>query len=141
MAGWYWVGRIHRFIYAASGGRVGARLDGMDMCLLTTKGRRTGQPRTTPLSCFARGDAVVVVASNGGQDRDPVWWLNLMANPEAEVQIGRERWRVNGRRATAEEGAKLEPWLRQCNPRYATYQKETSREIPVVIFERDSRRR
>lgn len=134
MANWEWVTRIHRSIYRWSGGRVGARLWGLDMLLLTTTGRRSGQPRTLPLACFRHGPDLVVVASNNGQDHHPAWWLNLRERPEAEVQLGTRSWRVRGELAGPGERATLWPWLLQQNPMYATYEKRTTREIPVVLL-------
>jgi deazaflavin-dependent oxidoreductase (nitroreductase family) len=133
---WDWFARIHRAVYERTGGRLMARLAGMDMLLLTTRGRKSGQPRTLPLACFPDGDRLVVVASNAGQDTDPAWWLNLKANPEAEVQFGRERFRVRARAAAGAERERLWPWLKQRNPMYARYEKKTARDIPVVVLER-----
>lgn len=136
MANWEWVTRAHRAIYRATGGRVGARLAGMDMLLLTVRGRKSGRPFTVPLACFADGDDRIVVASNNGQDRDPAWWRNLAANPDAEVELGRERWKVRGRLADPQQRARLWPELVRQNPMYARYERRTAREIPVVVLER-----
>jgi deazaflavin-dependent oxidoreductase (nitroreductase family) len=134
VANWSWVTRVHRAVYQATGGRVGSRLMGMHMLLLTTRGRRSGLERTLPLACFPDGDDWVVVASNNGQDRDPAWWLNLVANPEARIRIGREEKRVRAIRAEGEAYARLWPWLKQQNPYYEGYQAATERPIPVVIL-------
>ncbi len=136
MADWAWFSRLHERIYRRSGGRWMARLAGIDMLLLTTTGRRSGEPRTTPLACFADGDDWIVVASNNGQDLDPAWWLNLEARPEASVQLGPERFAVRARRAEGEERARLWPWLVERNPAYARYARRTAREIPVVVLSR-----
>ena len=77
MANWAWVTKVHRAIYQKTDGRVGARLAGLPMCLLTTVGRKSGLPRTLPLACFPDGDDLIIVASNNGQEHDPAWWLNL----------------------------------------------------------------
>lgn len=134
MASWAFVGRIHRAIYRASGGRVGARLAGLDMLLLTTTGRKSGEPRTQPLACFADGDDWVVVASNAGQDRHPAWFLNLQASPEARIRIGREERAVRAHVAEGAERERLWPWLQERNPAYARYERRTERQIPVVIL-------
>jgi deazaflavin-dependent oxidoreductase (nitroreductase family) len=134
MANWAWVTRLHRSIYAASGGRVGAKLMGMQMLLLTTRGRKSGIERTLPLACFRDGDDWVVVASNNGQDTDPAWWLNLEANPEARIRIGREEIAVRALRAEGEDHDRLWPWLKQVNSFYGKYEERTSRRIPVVIL-------
>lgn len=136
MANWSFVGRIHRAIYRWTGGRVGARLAGMDMLLLTVTGRKSGEPHTVPLACFPDGDDRVVVASNNGQDMDPAWWLNLAAHPAAQVTLGRDSWPVAGVLADAAERARLWPLLKELNPAYAKYEKKTRREIPVVILKR-----
>jgi deazaflavin-dependent oxidoreductase (nitroreductase family) len=134
MANWAWVTKVHRAIYRKTDGRVGARLAGLPMCLLTTVGRKSGLPRTLPLACFPDGDDLIVVASNNGQEHDPAWWLNLRERPEAEVQFGRERRRMTASRATAEEHARLWPWLKQRNPAFRHYDGRTEREIPIVIL-------
>jgi deazaflavin-dependent oxidoreductase (nitroreductase family) len=136
MAKWAFVGRIHRALYRASGGRIGARLAGLDMLLLTVKGRKTGEPRTVPLACFPDGDDRIVVASNSGQDRDPIWWLNLQANPDAEVTLGRDTWKVRGLLADPQQRARLWPELKKANSAYVSYEAKTKREIPVVILRR-----
>ena len=134
MANWQWFTKLHRSAYRASGGRIGARLAGLDMLLLTSVGRTSGLERTIPLACFRTGDDWIVVASNNGQDRHPGWYLNLQKNPDARVRIGREERRVRAIVAEGEERARLWPWLRQENPMYAKYEQNTKREIPVVIL-------
>jgi F420H(2)-dependent quinone reductase len=136
VANYQLVTRIHRAIYRTSGGRLGARLAGLDMLLLTTTGRRTGRPRTLPLACFRAGEDLLVVASNGGQDRDPAWWKNLQVQPEARVQLGAEQFRVRARPARGEERERLWSRLKRENPVYARYERRTAREIPVVVLER-----
>lgn len=105
--------------------------------LLTTIGRKSGLPRTTPLMYLADGAHIILVASNGGAEKHPLWWRNLLANPHAEVQIGREQVRMTARQATSEEHAQLWPRLVAMYGPYADYQKRTSREIPVVVLERE----
>lgn len=136
MASWDWFTVLHRAVYEKTDGRLMARLAGIDMLLLTSTGRKTGQPRTLPLACFRDGDDVVVVGSNNGQDHDPAWWKNLQASPEAEVRLGRERFAVRAELATGAERERLWPWLIERNPVYARYAKRTSREIPVVLLKR-----
>jgi deazaflavin-dependent oxidoreductase (nitroreductase family) len=134
VADWGWFARLHRAIYERTGGRFMARLAGIDMLLLTTTGRRSGQPRTTPLAGFARGDDWVVVGSNNGQERDPAWWLNLQAHPEARIRVGRDSFPVRARLATGAERDALWPWLVSRNPVYARYARRTRRPIPVVVL-------
>ena len=130
------VTRAHRALYRLSGGRLGGSLSGRPMLLLTTVGRRSGRERTLPLLYLEDGDRWVVVASNAGDDRDPAWWLNLRARPEAAVQAGRERHAVRARRATPEEEARLWPRLLEAYAPYAGYRERARREIPLVILER-----
>ena len=136
MANWNWVGKTHRFVYEKTGGRVGGNLAGRRMLLLTTTGRKSGKHYTTPLACFSDGDDLVVVASNNGQDHHPAWWLNLEHHPEASVQCGRELFRIRAELASGSERVRLWPWLLKQNPPYARYEKQTKREIPVVILRR-----
>ena len=125
---------VHRALYQASGGLIGGSV-GAPVLLLTTIGRSSGQPRTTPLLFLQDGSNWVVVASNAGDDRDPAWWINLKANPVATTQVKRAVKRVRAREATAEERARLWPRLVGMYASYEDYQQRTRREIPVVILE------
>jgi deazaflavin-dependent oxidoreductase (nitroreductase family) len=124
----------HLAAYRASGGRLLGRLAGMPVLLLTTTGRRTGKPRTRPLTFFRDGDAIVLVASNGGADRAPGWLLNLEARPLASVRIGRERFAVEARVATEDERARLWPVITGTFTGYGGYQARTKRPIPLVLL-------
>ena len=128
--------RIHRFLYVRSGGRIVHKLGGQPMMLLHTVGRKSGQPRITPLLYVPEGDRWLLVASNAGDDRPPAWWLNLRAAGEATIQVGRDRHRVRAREADPAERPGL--WKRACDqyPNYAVYEQRTDRPIPVVILER-----
>jgi deazaflavin-dependent oxidoreductase (nitroreductase family) len=136
MANWKWFTRLHRAVYRATGGRIGARLAGIDMLLLTTVGRTSGRERTIPLACYPKDDDLIVVASNNGQEHHPGWWLNLERHPEAVVRHGREEFRVRAIPAEGEERERLWPWVKRENPMYARYEQKTSREIPVVTLRR-----
>ena len=125
---------LHRLVYRASGGRLGSSMGKASVLLLTTTGRRSGKPRTTPLYYVRDGTNFAVVASNGGSDRDPAWWLNLKANPAAMVQAGRKHCKVLASVATAEEHDRLWPVLVITYPGYADYVAGTPRAIPVVIL-------
>lgn len=138
MGSWQWFGRIHRFVYRKTGGKLGANLAGIPMLLLTTTGRKSGEPRTTPLTCMSDGDGFVIVGSNNGGPSDPAWWLNLQERPRAEIQVGRERFPVSARLAQGVERERLWPALKEFNPAYRRYEKKTTREIPVVVLTRDS---
>lgn len=126
---------VHRFLYKASGGRIGARAGGVDVLLLKSTGRRTGRERETPLLYVREGDRYVVVASNAGDDRHPGWWLNLRERPETEIQVGQDRRAVRARRADEQEEAKLWTLLDQAYPAYADYRRRTARSIPVVVLD------
>ena len=128
---------VHRFLYRATGGRVGAKLAGQRMLLLEHVGRKTGRPRVTPLLYIEDGERLLLVASNAGDDRHPAWWLNLRERPEAVVQLGGSRVPVRARSAEGPERERLWPMLEACYPPYAEYRARTRREIPVVILERD----
>ena len=126
----------HTFLYRLSGGKFGGRFgkSKSPVLLLNTIGRKTGRPRTTPLLYLRDGDDVILVASDGGAPKHPVWWLNLQAKPEAKVEIGRDTLKVMARQASAEERSRLWPLLVDMYGGYAEYQKKTTREIPVIIL-------
>jgi len=127
---------LHTQVYRRTGGKVGAKIGPTNMGLLTTTGRKSGQPRTTPLNCTPDGDRYLLVASYGGDDRDPQWFKNLQANPEASLQIGPETFPVRATVATPEERTVLWPKVVAAYKGYEGYQRKTSREIPVVILTR-----
>ena len=123
------------WVYRLSGGRVGGKFrGGAPVMLLTTIGRKSGRRRTAPLLYLRNDDDVVIVASKAGMSRHPVWFLNLEANPEVEVEIGSERTKMLARRASDPEKAGLWPKLVAMYPDYGQYQRRTEREIPVVIL-------
>jgi F420H(2)-dependent quinone reductase len=130
-----YLGALHRLLYRASGGRIGARLWDLPVVLLTTTGRQTGKKRTVPLCSFRDGGDVVVIASFGGLDRPPAWWLNLEANPRAELQEGRSRRAVTAHNAAPAERARLWAEVTARAPGYLEYERRTNREIPVVILQ------
>jgi deazaflavin-dependent oxidoreductase (nitroreductase family) len=127
--------RFHRRLYQLSGGRVGKRFVDNDMLLLTTTGRSTGSSHTVPLLYLREGDTIVLIASYGGRDRHPVWYLNLVANPEVQIQIVNQRFNALARTADAEERASWWPRVVDAYADYAVYQTRTERVIPVVLLE------
>ena len=133
------MGRAHRTVYRLSGGRVLWRVADMPVLLLTTTGRRSGRPRTTPLTYFEHEGGLAVVGSNGGEERPPQWWLNLQADPRATVTIRRHARPVVAREATSAERAELWPRIVETNPGYAAYARRTTRRIPVVLLVRPER--
>jgi len=133
---WKGIGRVHTWLYRATGGRIGHTAGHLTNLLLTTKGRRSGTERTVALVYMADGDKWILVASNGGADRHPAWWLNLKGDPHASIEIGSKRINVVGRESQGEERDRLWPLLTRYNPPYAIYKQMTARRIPVVVLER-----
>ena len=125
---------LHTQAYRRTGGRIGGKAGKAPMMLLTTTGRQSGQPRTTPLMCIRDGDRFLAIASYGGDDRDPQWFKNLQANPEATIQLGTETIQVRAGVATQEEKKALWPKAVAAYKGYDSYQRKTSRDIPVVIL-------
>ncbi|AVZ38657.1 nitroreductase family deazaflavin-dependent oxidoreductase [Dietzia sp. JS16-p6b] len=134
--------RVNTWTYRVSGGRIGgnwrvgsALSAPVPVCLVTTTGRKSGEPRTVPLLHLPDGDRVLLVASQGGLPRHPQWYLNILANPEVTIQVGRRTRAMTAREASAEERAALWPRLVERYADFASYQANTSRVIPVVICE------
>lgn len=128
---------LHRVTLKLTGNRVGARLSGMPSLELTTVGRKSGKPRSVMLtSPVQEGDTYVLVASRGGDDTHPAWYLNLRDNPAVQVQFaGKPKQQMRARIATAEERVRLWPLVTSKYKNYGAYQKRTTREIPLVILE------
>ncbi|WP_225993824.1 nitroreductase family deazaflavin-dependent oxidoreductase [Actinomadura rudentiformis] len=133
---------FHVAIFKLTGGLIGRRFrmqgqirNAPPVCLLTTIGRKSGTHRTVPLLYLKDGERVIMVASQGGMPRHPLWYLNLRANPNVLVQIGRHRRPMRARTADEHERAELWPRLVEMYPPYDDYQSWTDREIPVVILE------
>ncbi len=130
------MGPVHSWIHRASGGRIGGRFPGgAPVMLLTTVGRRSGEPRTVPLIYLDDGDSLVVVASQGGLPTHPAWYHNLVAHPRVEVETGRRIREMVARVASDEEKAVLWPRLVEMYADYDTYQAKTDRTIPVVVLD------
>ncbi len=102
-----WTGKLNVPLYRLSGGRIAGRVGKAPLLLLTTTGRKSGQPRTAPVVYLADGGRLTLIDTNAGNERLPAWSLNLSANPEAEVEVGRRRQMVRGRVAEGEERAEL----------------------------------
>ena len=128
-------GALHRVLYRVSGGRIGARVWGLPIVLLTTTGRETGRARTVPLCSLRDDERFVVIASYGGLDRSPSWWLNLQREPRATVQLGADTHDVVAHEATGDERARLWGDVTARAPGYLDYQRRTTRQIPVVLLE------
>lgn len=137
-----WMSRFNVAAYRATGGRIGGKWRvgsafpwGIPVCLVTTIGRKTGQPRTAPLLFLEDGDKVVLVASQGGLPKHPLWFRNIQANPEVTVQIKSRIRTMLARVASDEERAAYWPRLTAMYPDFDNYQSWTDRVIPVVVCE------
>jgi deazaflavin-dependent oxidoreductase (nitroreductase family) len=128
---------VHRAVLTISFGHLGRRAGGMPVLELTTTGRKSGQPRAVMLTSPVQdGDAIVVVASRGGDDQHPAWFLNLRDHPDVEVAYAGEPKRpMRARVATPQERAALWPKVTEKYKGYANYQTKTDREIPLVLLE------
>ena len=127
---------IHRVVFNVSKGRIFGKAFGMPLVELVTTGRRSGKERSTMLAVpIVDGDRLVLVASFGGDDRHPAWYLNLQANPEVRATIAGSTRTMIARIATEEERVELWPQITSAFEGYARYQKRTERPIPVVILE------
>src|SRR5713226_6228008 len=125
---------VYQWLYEKTDGRF-TWLAGLPVLLLRTVGRKSGQERTAALVYLKDGKNFVVVASNGGSDRPPAWFLNVQKTAQVGVQIGRERTRMRAKVADPQERERLWPLVNQNNAnRYDGYQEKTKREIPLVIL-------
>ncbi|MEV0679813.1 nitroreductase family deazaflavin-dependent oxidoreductase [Actinosynnema sp. NPDC050436] len=131
-----WVNQHIRNYVESDGSNGHEWRSGVYTLLLTTIGRKSGQPRRTALIYQPHGDAYVVVASNGGATDHPAWYKNLVANPAVEVRVGADEFAATARTATGDERAGLWALMNEVWPDYAGYQEKTSREIPVVVLDR-----
>jgi deazaflavin-dependent oxidoreductase (nitroreductase family) len=138
--------KLHQFLYRHSRGLIGSRIVAGRALLLTTTGRRSGEPRTCALIYLKDDERLVVVASNGGSDHPPSWLLNLQAHPDVGVQIGRKKFSARASVASAGERERLWPRVNRHNMglapimhpgargRYDVYQRHTTRLIPLVLL-------
>jgi deazaflavin-dependent oxidoreductase (nitroreductase family) len=130
-----WMSRANTLAYKLSGGRLGGSFGAAPVALLTTIGRRTGEPRVSPLIYLRDGDRIVFVASRGGSDKHPMWYLNLTANPQVGVQIKDENVVMTARVADEDERTAYWPKLIEMYPAFTDYLSWTDREIPIVVCE------
>ena len=127
---------LHRNIVRTTGGRIGGTGFGMPVVILTTTGRKSGKERATVLtSPLQDGDRVVLVASYGGDDRNPAWFLNLRDNPDVELEMKGTKRAMLAHVASADERADLWPQVVSAYKGYGQYQTKTEREIPLVILD------
>lgn len=130
-----WMSRGNTWLYKTSGGRRGATFEKAPVALLTTTGRKTGQPRVSPLLFLRDGDRVIIAASKIGSEKNPLWYLNLKADPKVRVQIKKEVLDLQARDASDDERAKYWPRLVAMYPTFDDYQSWTDRQIPIVVCE------
>jgi deazaflavin-dependent oxidoreductase (nitroreductase family) len=129
------ISTTHEQIFKATAGKIGGNVAGMPALILATTGRKSGLVRRTMLTApIVDGDTVVLVASYGGDNRHPAWFLNLRENPEVEVTMRGATRRMTARVASEEQKAELWPRITKKYPGYAAYQRRTDRDIPVVVL-------
>jgi deazaflavin-dependent oxidoreductase (nitroreductase family) len=126
--------RAHVTAYRVTRGRVGTTWLGGEVVFLATTGRRSGRRRIAPLVCIRDDSAFAVVASNGGSDRDPAWWLNLQHDPRAEVECSGNSYPTWGMRADPEAEARLLDRFARAFPNFEGYRHRTTRDLPVVLL-------
>ena len=129
-----WMSRANTWVYKKTNGKIGGKfLQGAPVALLTTTGRKTGEPRVSPLLFWREGNRIVLIASQGGAATNPMWYLNLKANPDVTVQIKDEVLTLTARDATEAERAEYWPKMAKMYSSFDDYQSWTDRVIPVVI--------
>ena len=128
--------RGHAFVYRASGGKRGSKINGQDVLLLTTVGRKTGKPRTVPLMSFEDQGDRIVVASMAGAPQDPAWFNNAVAQPEVTVQQGADQYKARAVVLEREERDRLWQRIVRDAPQFGGYEKKTTRVIPLVRLRR-----
>ena len=130
----HWATQMHAAVYRRTHGRILGRVGGQRVLLLQTVGRRTGQRRTTPVQYLADGDTFVVVASHAGAARPPAWYLNLRANPHAQIDVGGRSVDVRAQQATGQERAELWQRLTAANRSLERAASKAGRELPLMAL-------
>ena len=128
------IGKWHVRLFRATRGLIGRRVDGLDVLLLTTTGKKTGLSRTVPLPYFRDGENYVLIASFGGNDKNPAWFHNLVANPRVQLEVGSKRLQARAQVADEPERERIWGNVTRDFPRYLQYQLKTERKIPVVVL-------
>jgi len=126
---------LNASVYRMTGGRIMGKMGASDICVVRMQGARSGRWRDVPLMYVPNGDGVILVASLGGAPKNPMWYYNLVAHPDIEVQVKENTLRLRARLASSEEKAQVWPRCVAAYPSYETYQKRTTRDIPVFICE------
>jgi deazaflavin-dependent oxidoreductase (nitroreductase family) len=121
--------------FRANKGKVGGMFEGAPLLLLTTTGARTGQARVAPLAYTRDNGRFVVIASKGGSPSHPDWYFNLRANPEVTVEVGEEKFPAMATIQRGDERQRLFDQMAQAMPNFAEYQRNTHRELPVIVLE------
>ena len=122
--------------FRANGGKVGGQFANRSLLLLTTIGAKSGQTRTNPVAYTTDGDHLIIMASKGGAPTNPDWYYNLRAIPTVTVELGREQFQAHAVVAEGEERDRLFTQMAEAMPGFADYQRNTERQIPVIILER-----
>jgi deazaflavin-dependent oxidoreductase (nitroreductase family) len=122
--------------YRANGGKVSGMFAGAPLLLLTTRGAKSGQPRVAPVAYTRDGDRYVIIASKGGAPTNPDWFHNIRANPEVTVELGAESFPARAAIQNGGERQRLFDQMAAQMPGFADYQKNTTRQLPVIVLER-----
>ncbi len=133
---WKLFGKVHGWLYRISGGRFGARMGWIDVALVTTTGRKSGEARTVPIACYPYKDSIAVSASNSGMASHPAWFLNMQANPEVSVQLGQEKYSAVAEVVPDDEREALWKIVTEINSHQQDYLEQTDRKIPLVWLRR-----
>ena len=136
MFSWKDFGRAHTWLYRKSGGRIGARMGSIDVALVESIGRKSGLPRCVPIACYPYRDSIVVSASNSGRDSHPAWYLNMQANPQVTVRLGRDHYRAIAEEVPDAEREALWQAITANNKHQSGYLEKTERKIPLVWLRR-----
>lgn len=126
---------VYIFLYRLTSGAIGGRMAGLNVLLLTTTGRKTGKSRTAPLGYFKDDGNFVIIASNGGSEKNPGWFYNVKSNPQVKIQIGKRELAAQAQVADPEKRSRLWPELVKMSPTYEKYAQNMKREIPLVILQ------
>jgi deazaflavin-dependent oxidoreductase (nitroreductase family) len=125
---------VNVFLFRLTGGRLGSRMSGQDVLLLSSTGRKSGVERTIPVNYFRDGPDYILVASNWGKAHQPAWYLNLLQRPAATIQVGSRKLQVTAQAAGEGDYTRLWTYVTSKNPYYVRYQQNTARKIPLVIL-------
>ncbi|HLO17539.1 MAG TPA: nitroreductase family deazaflavin-dependent oxidoreductase [Anaerolineales bacterium] len=130
-----WFMRSNAFLIRITNGRIGSKLGTQTILLLETIGRKSGQPRVIPIAYFLHEGKYLIVESNWGKDRHADWYLNLLNNPHAALQVNGRTIQVEAHDAQGEEYSRLWKFATERHPPYLRYQEMTKRRIPIVVFQ------